>query len=359
MNKPTPQPSGTNPNGNVTLPPMEVLRVGDFVSAEGVAVSFTADDLAELAEAYDPALFQAPHVIGHPRMNDPAYGLVAGLSVVGDRLVVSSEEVEPAFAEMIRAKRFKDRSVQVYLPSHRANPTPGKRYLKHVGHLGAAAPAVKGLAQVASFSGDDEGECLTISLSEFNSSQQKGTQMTDKSKGGAAALTDEQIASFADREAAIAEREAKAAKRDADFEAARVKALHDDHVSFVDGLIKGDGKGSNFKPANKDMVVALLDALASDGTASFGEGDKAQPLSEVLKDMLSAAPSIISFGEFDKDAGRGLEAFEGDVASFAAPDGHKVHEASLAVHSRALSLQESRPDLTYEQAVNLAASRKG
>ena len=358
MSNPAPQQHRANPNGNVTLPPIEVLRVGDFVSAEGLPVSFSADDLADIAESYDPALFQAPHVVGHPRMNDPAYGLVSGLSVVGDRLVAASEEVEPAFADMVRARRFKDRSVQVYPPSHRANPAPGKYYLKHVGWLGAAAPAVKGLAAVASFSGDDEALCLTISLSEKQNPQEKETQMTDKSNGRAAAVTDEQLTSLSEREAAVAEREAKAAKRDADFARDRIAALHADHVSFVESLIKGDGKGSNFKPANKAKAIALLDALAAEGVASFGEGDSAQPLCQVFKDMLTAQPTLISFGEFDKDTGRGIEALD-ELASFAVPSDHQVDKGSLAIHGRAVALQREKPDLAYMDAVSLAEREMG
>lgn len=300
-------------DANVSLPPIEVLRVGEFVSAEGRKVSFTRDDLVALAETYDPAIFAAPHVVGHPRMDDPAYGLVQELAVIGDTLVASSGEVQPAFAEMIRAKRFSNRSVRVWLDGDRNSPVPGKLYLRHCGWLGAAAPAVKGLAPVPAFAADDD-DSVTISLSEdAQNSQLKDDDKMTTAKGGSAA---DDTVSLAEERRAFEEERAAFAKQKQDDEQARIKAAHADNVSFVEGLIKGDGKVSNFKPADKDRAIFLLDTLAAEKTASFGEGDKAETPLSIARDMLAQRPAVMSFGAFDKDGGRG----DGDEgASFAEP----------------------------------------
>jgi hypothetical protein len=92
--------------------------------------------------------------VGHPKTDAPAYGWVRALRADGGDLVAEPHQVEPAFAEMVQAGRFKKISASFYTPNHPSNPKPGAFYLKHVGFLGAAAPAVKGLRDVA-FAADD------------------------------------------------------------------------------------------------------------------------------------------------------------------------------------------------------------
>lgn len=71
-------------------------------------------------------------------------------------LAASPKELDPAFFELVRAGRFKTVSASFYLPNSPNNPKPGHLYLRHVGFLGAAAPAVKGLKPVE-FSEHEEG----------------------------------------------------------------------------------------------------------------------------------------------------------------------------------------------------------
>ncbi|WP_372090306.1 hypothetical protein P7L79_12800 [Tistrella mobilis] len=119
-------------------------------------------DLAEIAGAYDPLIHRAPIVIGHPATDDPAWGWVKSLRVVGDRLVAVVEGVDPAFAEAVMAGRYATRSVRLYRPDAASNPTPGRWHLRHVGFLGAEVPAVKGLRPVE-FSESAEAGCVDLS----------------------------------------------------------------------------------------------------------------------------------------------------------------------------------------------------
>jgi hypothetical protein len=57
---------------------------------------------------------------------------------------------------MHRAGYFKKCSSSFYTPDSPSNPKPGVYYLRHVGFLGAAAPAVKGLRD-ATFAASEEG----------------------------------------------------------------------------------------------------------------------------------------------------------------------------------------------------------
>lgn len=134
----------------------EVFRTGAHVDTSGRRLAFSEADVAAIAASYDPALHEAPIVVGHPRDDAPAYGWVGALAADGGTLRAEARQVEPVFAELVNAGRFKKVSVALYAPDAPANPKPGGWYLRHVGFLGAQPPAVKGLKPVA-FAGSDEG----------------------------------------------------------------------------------------------------------------------------------------------------------------------------------------------------------
>jgi hypothetical protein len=139
---------------------LHIFRAGIHQPMQGGALEFREADLAATAAAYDPALGEAPLVVGHPKADAPAYGWVRALRAEGGDLVAEPHQVEPAFAEMVQAGRFKKISASFYTPNHPSNPKPGAFYLKHVGFLGAAAPAVKGLRDVAFAA--DEADVITL-----------------------------------------------------------------------------------------------------------------------------------------------------------------------------------------------------
>jgi hypothetical protein len=139
---------------------LHIFRAGIHQPMQGGAIEFREADLAATAAAYDPAFGEAPIVVGHPKLDAPAYGWVRALRAEGGDLVAEPHQVEPAFAEMVAAGRFKKISASFYAPQHPSNPKPGSYYLKHVGFLGAAAPAVKGLRDVAFAA--DEADVITL-----------------------------------------------------------------------------------------------------------------------------------------------------------------------------------------------------
>ena len=132
---------------------IEVFKPGRHTASNGKAITFTARDLQQIASSYNPALHEAPLVVGHPKHDAPAYGWTKALRVNrAGRLEVVPQQVNPQFAELHRAGSFKKISVSLYEPGDPNNPKPGGYYLRHVGFLGAMAPAVKGLRD-AEFSG--------------------------------------------------------------------------------------------------------------------------------------------------------------------------------------------------------------
>jgi hypothetical protein len=140
--------------------PIEIFRSGRHTAMSGEAVSFSDTDLDAIASSYDPAVHEAPIVIGHPTDNAPAFGWVKDLARKGETLEAGAEQLDPAFAEAVKAGRYKKVSASFYKPDSASNPKPGQFYLRHVGFLGAMPPSVKGLKE-ASFAGSAE-DCLVL-----------------------------------------------------------------------------------------------------------------------------------------------------------------------------------------------------
>jgi len=131
-----------------------IFKPGKHIAANGAAVEFSEADLERSIAAYDPAIHEAPIVVGHPKDNGPAYGWVSKLSFAEGEMIADVSQVDAQFAELVTAGRFKKRSASFYTPDAPTNPVPGVYYLRHVGFLGAQPPAVKGLREVA-FAEDD------------------------------------------------------------------------------------------------------------------------------------------------------------------------------------------------------------
>lgn len=150
-------PSDTAPNAK-PLKPIRIFRKGTFTSVEGERLTFGEGELADIVSSYDAEANPAPLVVGHPKLDHPAYGWVDHLAIEAGEVVAypKAELTEPAFAEMVNAGRYPKISASFYSPTGANNPAPGKYYLRHVGFLGAHPPSVKGLGTVSLGEGDSD-----------------------------------------------------------------------------------------------------------------------------------------------------------------------------------------------------------
>ncbi|WP_132098480.1 hypothetical protein [Gulbenkiania mobilis] len=249
---------------------------------------YTADELAAMAAAYDPARFAAPLVIGHPQDNTPAYGWVARLVAEGDDLFAEVDTIDPLLADAIRVGMYRKISASLYLPESPANPVPGVLYLRHVGLLGGAAPAVKGLAPVTLSEGDG--------VAEFEEVCRKQSEQGDP-------VMSDQTPELAELKAKLAAIEAENASLKAAAEAATAAlneqkraATHAEHAAFAEALVKAGKLTPGVAPA----MVATLDYLA-ESSADFAEGGQQEPLVKVFREALSALPAVIPMGEAAAD----------------------------------------------------------
>ena len=119
---------------------IQIFRVGDYAGKLPVSLA----DLDDMVRDYSPQRHEAPLVLGHPDTDSPALGWVEKLWRIGDALFAKAVQVAPEFSKSVREGRFKKISMAIY-PAFAGT---GRPYLRHVGFLGAAAPAVKGMAPI-------------------------------------------------------------------------------------------------------------------------------------------------------------------------------------------------------------------
>lgn len=301
--------------------PIQIFKAGTHTASSGQTLTFSAADLAATAAAYDPAKFEAPLVVGHPALDAPAYGWVKALAVGEGALEAIPEQIDPQFAELVNAGRYKKISAAFFTPTAPGNPVPGVYSLRHVGFLGAAAPAVKGLRSPA-FSSLEEG---VIEL-EFSEPEPVEPAMP------ATPPTQDPLAA---ERAALAQREAAIAQREAALNAKAAAENRAADAAFAEALIK-EGR---VLPRDRAGLIEVLASVKEAAPIEFAEDGQVvkQAPRAWLERFLKALPAQVDFSE--RSAAESTES--GATAAFAAPAGYAVDPANLALHARALAWQRA------------------
>ena len=359
----------------------EIFRAGKRKDAHGVDVNITVQDLQAAAQAYNANFHEAPLVIGHPTTNAPAFGWVEKLSVNGDVLTADFKQVDDNLVDLVRQGRYKKVSASFYPPTHPSNPVQGSWYLRHVGFLGAAAPAVKGLsainftddeADVVVFSEDvsytqdtiarflrrlrewivskhgiDEADSVVpewqIQDLDHAAQQPSETPIFNEAKETPMATDQELATEKAAREKAeqaAAQAQAELAKLQAEQEQALRKADHNKNVDFAESLVKS----GSLKPADKNLIIQMLDFAEhpEHTTVDFGES---QSLADALKAFLKNGTTILPTGETaTADRAGKLSDVSGSLnfAEFAEPNAQSHHERIVALMQK--------ENISYEDA---------
>ncbi|WP_413851682.1 hypothetical protein [Albidovulum sp.] len=260
--------------------PIDVFRAGQFRDMTGGVQTYSEDGLREIADRYDRAVHPAPIVIGHPEIDAPAYGWVETLFIQDGVMKATLEETTPAFADLVKAGRYKRVSIALFTPKAPNNPKPGGFYLKHVGFLGATAPAVPGLKPVK-FTG---APAAALEIYQDNPAFASGDEL------------------------------ARLRRQAREYEVERL---------IAEGRVL---------PVFKDEVIAFAASLDDAETVSFAEGMSATRKDWFLS-YLARQPKVVSFGTVDMgpdplDAG----ASQPRRAAHKVPDGYQVdrrHDAVL------------------------------
>ncbi len=262
--------------------PIEIFRPGKFKAMNGKEIEFSAAMLESIAKAYEPSVHQSPLVIGHPKLEDPAYGWVKALNFANSRLMAEPEAVVEEFAGVVAAGLYKNVSASFFTPDHPANPKPGNYYLKHVGFLGATPPAVSGLKPVSFASGDENEICF-----EFAVEASQPAPKSDSEKENT--LKEKELA---DKEKALNDKEKAQNEKEKAQNAKEAELKKAEFAAYVEGL-KKEGK---IVPAHEASLVEFMMGLDSANVLEFAGEKKTQVA--FMKDYLAKQPKIVSFDEF-------------------------------------------------------------
>lgn len=267
--------------------PIEVFRTGEFADMTGGKHTITETTLSDLASGYDRNLSPAPVVVGHPQTDAPAYGWVEGLYVQGGILKATLEDTAAEFADMVKAGRYKRVSISMFLPKHAANPKPGSFYLKHVGFLGATAPAVPGLKPVR-FADDAGGAFELYQDNPATAEFAAGAELT------------------------------RLRRQMREFEVERL---------IEEGRVL---------PAFKNEVIAFAASLDDSQTVSFSDGGDAVTRKDWFMSYLARQPQVVSFGAMDL----GPDPFNPNTShprnlGHSVPDGYQVDRRNADIFDKA------------------------
>lgn len=287
--------------------PIEVFRAGTFSPMGAPPQTITEANLRDIAATYDRTLAPAPVVIGHPSLDAPAFGWVEHLYVEGGILKATLEDTVSEFSELVKAGRYKRVSVALYMPKASNNPKPGAMYLKHVGFLGATAPAVPGLKPVK-FS-DDAGEAIHL--------------VQDNPR----------VAAFANPDSEIAKLRRQLREQE------------------VEKLI-GQGR---VLPVFKDEVVAFASSLDDSETVSFSEGNTATR-KDWFMSYLARQPQVVSFGAMD--LGPDPMSDHATRSPHNIPDGYRVDRKNEDVFFAAQDISRQK-GISFAEAVDIVLEGRG
>jgi hypothetical protein len=373
---------------------IEIFKVGKQTCSAGKTTEFTADTLRAAAASYNAMVaeggdtFKAPLVIGHPRDDAPAYGWVEKLAFneETETLLAEPGSVDEGLKTLVKEGKYKRVSASFYTPDAPSNPAKEGFFLRHLGFLGAMAPAVKGLKAV-SFSDADEGvvsfgeddksagvlqrlvnfvakqfgqgqadailfgeevadapaaepetaapaEAVTIKAPPTDFAEPATPVGQDAAVETAAQAPVTPAIDFAEVEAKLAARETELAEREEAVRAAEIE-------NFCEGLI-ADGR---VVPGLKNTVTTLLKTLGQAGSIDFAEGEQ-KPAADLLKELLSSLPKAVHYGEVATDVtGPAPEQID-----FAVAPGYTVSTEDMERLRKAKAYQAAHPELTLIQA---------
>lgn len=319
---------------------IHALRPGTW-PASPEDITITAEDIAAAAAAYDPAIYRAPVVIGHPETDLPAWGWILGAEARPDGLWLDAE-LGPEMVDLVRERRYGAVSLALWPPESPGNPSPGAWSIKHLGFLGAVPPAVKGLARVLFAEGDvrcfgTSADAVSITLADRPAQILKsipGSTSTETLMPDAATTTDIQLA---ERERQLTEREQRLAEHERTVRRAQYSAELEPHIAATRVLA-----------AERDELVDLMDRLAACDPVTLAEGATKGALDAFRAFIGRLAPRVDlrTLSADDRQRQTGVV-----VPPIKLPNGMRVSESGLQLHERASAYAAEHPGTDYLTAV--------
>ena len=361
---------------------IEVFSTGEWTDSLGNTKDWTLDDLKEIVSIYDPKTQPAPIVIGHPETDSPAYGWIESLKIEGEKLLAKPGQLADEFVDWVKRGLYKKISVAIY----------PDLTLKHVGFLGGAAPAVKGLKPVAfgdkkagwtfemdigeSTSRSDRDdldnlkkggntmyEWLTkmkeaIGLAEKQMTPDPSVKFTEADVTARVKETEEKIRKEAEATFTEAQRRIEAEKKEKEEALKKLKEIEDkkrkdDISSFCEMLCK-DGK---LTPALRKIIEPVMIAVSEiPDVIEFSEGVKKSRL-EGIKDFLTELPKVVTFREVTTKTGPGAGGSAGEKLSALTKKKMEDHK-DLSYNAAFSEAQKENPELAKEYLAEIKPDKK-
>lgn len=300
--------SFSTPNSPDDFPEVTAFQAGTHTDMAGNSDNYPVDVIREIVKNYNPA-DPAPVVIGHPKVDAPAWAWIDRAREEGGKLLLKLREISPEFRQWVKEGKYKKVSVSLYPPDGNGN---GWR-LRHLGYLGAMPPAVKGLpvpqyaetgtyiefsieesAESASTDepSDQPIEPVNQEIQETMTTQTTESPPTTSAVNPAVTSPDNSNNSFAEQEARFAQREQELAAREKAFKERELQFKRDRIANFCEGLI-ASGK---LLPAHKADQIEFMMSLDENRSIDFAEGKKLNSL-DYYQAFLKNQPQVVHFGE--------------------------------------------------------------
>jgi hypothetical protein len=304
----------------------EIFKIGSHTSDKGITKDYSLDDLNFIAESYKPGEDEAPIVIGHPADNSPAFGWISSLEVTEDGKLVADapdDKIQSDFLTALKQGTYKKRSISL---------TPEGK-LRHVGFLGGAAPAVKGLADI-------QFSQPSSNVFEFELTPEKSNEELNSLSN----KIDELKTSLDNLNLNYSE--SASTKERLNEVLSQVNSLR----SKITGKVLSDYLDSKIfdgklTPAIKDKILNLQTFINSQNfSEDFSEIKFHSDVNNLLKDLSDSFPKIIHFENFAEKPDSVNEIKDEDYGDFS------VDEQSKSLHKKALSLMK-KDNINYISAV--------
>lgn len=320
---------------------IEIFRSGRQTDSSGKTEEYSDKMLDEMVNLYNAKTmentsYEAPIVKGHPKTNDPAYGWVDKLKRRGNILMARLKNVAEDFVEEVRQGRFRRISAAFY----------PDMMLRHIGFLGAAVPAVKGLEPVC-FSDDDFLEYS------YEKTGQTGKMAEKKSNGFIKYFNKDRNIEIERTDIEYSEsdflRKELAVLKQKLFDCEK-QSKEKEFTEFLEDLNTGCG-GRHLTPSQIHNAINLLsEAQTADSYAmERGEFSDESGLTKKIMEFIADLKHSFPMGEF---------AFEGiTTGKFSSSkeesdfSGKSVSAERLEIHDKAMELLSRSPGLCYEEAV--------
>ncbi len=159
---------------------VKAFKSGTHTDSEGQSHKWDISDIKMIAQQYNkkvsennPERHVAPVVIGHPDDKAPAWGYIEKAKAIDGKLWLKLNDLQPEFTDAVNKGMYKMRSISLY-------PDLG---IRHLGFLGGAPPAVKGLVPYK-FSATDNCETYNFGedMEDINSLKQEVKNLREENK---------------------------------------------------------------------------------------------------------------------------------------------------------------------------------